>query len=184
MAQGIGNEIGQHLIEPVIVGGELLIGVCDVRFQINAEGCGLGGETRSDVRYQVGEQEAGRVKRKLSRFGEGEGLQVVHEAGEQLSFIQCSVDVFGRRLIDAVHDAFEVALDDVERRAEFVGDVGGEVAALLFGALEFANHFVEAFEQVAEHIGVFLRHTYREITFLDSVDGVEKLFERSAEADV
>ncbi len=45
---------------------------------------------------KVSEQEACRMKRELSRFGEGESLQVVDEAGQQMSLIQCSVDVFAR----------------------------------------------------------------------------------------
>ena len=49
------------------------------------------------------------MKRELSRFGEGERLQVIHEAGEQLRLFQCIVDVFVRRLIYTVDDAFEVA---------------------------------------------------------------------------
>jgi len=124
------------------------------------------------------------MKRELSRFGEGESLQVVHEAGEEASLIQCVVDVFGRGLIDAIHDAFEVALNDVERRAEFVSDVGGEVAALLRGAFEFGDHFVEALDEIAEHVGVAFRHARREIAFLHCVDGFEKFFERSAETEI
>ncbi len=144
----------------------------------------MGGKTRSEIRYQIGEQEAGGMKRELSRFGEGESLQVVDEAGEESRFVQCVVEVFGRGLIDAIHNAFEVALNDVERRAEFVGDVGGEVAALLFGAFEFSDHFVETFDQVAEHIGVTFRHARREIAFLHCVDGFEKFFERFAETEI
>ena len=124
------------------------------------------------------------MKRELSRFGEGESLQVVDEAGEESRFIQCVVEVFGRGLIDAIHDAFEVALNDVERRAEFVGDVGGEVAALLFGAFEFADHFVEALDEIAEHVGVAFGHTRREVAFFDRVDGFEKFFERFAETEI
>lgn len=124
------------------------------------------------------------MKRELSRFGEGESLQVVHEVGEEASLIQCVVDVFGRGLIDAIHDAFEVALNDVERRAEFVRDVGGEVAALLRGAFEFADHLVEAFDEIAEHIGFILRHARREIALFDGIDRFEKLFERFAVAKI
>ncbi len=124
------------------------------------------------------------MKRKLPCFGEGEGLQIVDETREQSRFIQCRVDVLGRRLIDPVEDALEVALNDMERRAQFVGNVCGEVAALLFGAFEFADHFVETLDQVAEHIRVVFRHTRREIAFFDSIDGIEKFFEWFAEADI
>ncbi len=92
------------------------------------------------------------MKRKLSRFGEGESLQVVHEAGEKFGLIQRVIDVFRRGFVDSINDAFEIALNDVERCAEFVRNVGGEVAALLFGALQFTDHLVEAFDQIAEHI--------------------------------
>ena len=124
------------------------------------------------------------MKRKLSRFGKGEGLQIVHEAGEQPGLIQCVIDMFGRGLIHAVHDSFQVALNDMQRCAEFMGDIGGEVAALLFGTFEFADHFVEAFEQVAEYVGVVFRHTCRKIAFFDRVDGIEEFFEWFAEAHI
>ena len=40
----------------------------------------------------------------MSRFSEGERLQVIDEAGEQLRLFQGVVDVFGRRLLSNVHN--------------------------------------------------------------------------------
>src|SRR5580765_3377638 len=100
-------------------------------FQVNAPGCSLGGKTRSKVLDQVSQQETCRMERKLPRLGEGEGLQIVHESRKKLGLLQRGVDVFGRGLINTVQDSFKVALNYVKRGAEFVGDVGGQIAALL-----------------------------------------------------
>jgi hypothetical protein len=63
----------------------------------------------------------------------------------------------------------------VERRAQFVGDIGGQVAALLFGAFEFADHFVEALDQVAEHVGIVFRHACGKVACFNRVDGFEEV---------
>ncbi len=158
--------------------------VSDDGDQVNALGCGLSGKARSEILDQVSEQEAGRVQRKLSRFGEGERLQVVHEAGEQFGFIQSIVDMFRRRFVDSINHAFEIALNDVERRAQFVRDIGGEVAALLLGTFEFAHHFVEALDQIAEHVGLIFRHACGKVARFHRIDGFEKIFKRTTEAHV
>ena len=55
-------------------------------------------------------------------------------------------------LINTINDAFEIALNDMQWCAKFVGDVGGQVAALLVRTLQFTDHFIEALEQFAEHV--------------------------------
>ena len=70
-------------------------------------------ELPADGEDQVGEQEPGRMERKLSRFGKRQGLQVVHQPGQQPGLIQGVVDMFGGGLIHTVQDAFQVALSGV-----------------------------------------------------------------------
>ena len=69
--QRVRNQIRQYLIQPVIVCAEFFGWVVSVCLQGNAEGCGLGGKTRSEISQQVSKQEAGGVKRKLSCLRKG-----------------------------------------------------------------------------------------------------------------
>ncbi len=55
MTQRVGYEIGQHLIKPVIISGEMLMRISDDGDQVNALGCSLGSKARSEVRDQVSE---------------------------------------------------------------------------------------------------------------------------------
>ena len=45
--------------------------------------------------------------------------------------------------IDTVENAFQIALDNVQRRAQFMGDIGGKIAPLLIAPLQFCHHLVE-----------------------------------------
>ena len=72
----------------------------------------------------------------------------------------------------------------MERGAQFVGNVGGQVAALLFSALKLTDHFVEALEQIAEHIGIVFRHARRKVACFHCIDGFEELFERTTEPHI
>ena len=85
-------------------------------------------------------------------------MQVVDKARKQSRFVQCVADVFIRGFINPIHNTFQVALNDVERCAQFMGDVGSEIAALLFGAFQFHDHFIEALEQFAKHVGIVFGH--------------------------
>ncbi len=49
VAQGIRDKVGEHLIQPVIIGGDLLIRVGGVYLQINVLRGGLGGKTRIEI---------------------------------------------------------------------------------------------------------------------------------------
>ena len=60
-----------------------------------------------------------------------------------MGFLQRGADVLGGERIDTIQDSFQVALNDVKRCAKFVGDVGGQVAALLLGALQLTQHMIE-----------------------------------------
>ena len=94
------------------------------------------------------------MKRELPCFRQRKSLQVIHEAGEQLGLIQRVVDVVGGRLVNSIQDPFEIALNDVKRRAEFVGDIGGEIAALLLGAFKFADHVIETLCKLSKLTGI------------------------------
>ena len=63
-------------------------------------------------------------------------------------------------------------------------DVCCEVTTLLFGALQFTEHFVEATHQFAEHVGIVFRHAHRKVAIGHRVDGVEDLFHRLAKSEI
>src|SRR5687767_2040511 len=52
------------------------------------------------------------------------GARSVPAQGKQPGLVQCVVDVLGRRLIDTVENALQIALNDMELHAELMGDVG------------------------------------------------------------
>jgi hypothetical protein len=124
------------------------------------------------------------MKRELTGFGEGERLQVVHEAGEQLDLLECIPDLLGRRLVDLIEDSLEITLDDMERSAQFVGNVGGQVTALLVRPFEFTDHLIEALDQFPELRRIILSDANREVAFGNGVDGVEHLSQWSSVAAV
>ncbi len=93
----------------------------------------------------------------MSRLSEREGLQVIDEAREESGFIQGVVDVFGSRLINAVNDAFEIALNDVKWCAKFVGNIGCEIAALLFVAFQLVDHVIETLCKFSKLTGIMFR---------------------------
>ena len=53
-------------------------------------------------------------------------------------------------LVHAVNDAFQISLNDMERSAKIMGYIGREVPPLLFRAVQFPDHLVEAFDDPLE----------------------------------
>lgn len=122
------------------------------------------------------------MKRKLSRFGEREGLQIIYEAGEEFCFLQCIVDVIRAGLVNAVEDPFKVALDDVQRSAQFMGDIGGEIAPLLVGAFEFGDHVIEAAREPPEFARIIFRDACGEVALRDGIDRGKDIGHRPAKS--
>jgi len=67
-------------------------------------------------------------------------------------------------------------------RAQFMRDVGGQVAALMVGPFEFADHVIEAPRKMAKLAGVMFRYPNREITFRDGIDRREYVRHGTTEA--
>ena len=73
---------------------------------------------------------AASARRSAARLGQGKGLQVAHQAGEQAGFVQCGGEILRSRLVDPIQHPLQVALDDVQRVAQLVSNVGRQIAAL------------------------------------------------------
>ena len=86
------------------------------------------------------------MKRKLTCLCQRKRLQVTDKTIEQPDLIQRRCDLFGRTLIDAIKHALQITLNDMQRRAQLMGDIRGEIATLLVLAFELACHLVEALD--------------------------------------
>ena len=75
-----------------------------------------------------------------------------------MGFVKSGVQVFGRWLINAIKNSFQVALDDMQRRAQFVGDIGCQVTPLLLRAFQFPGHMVKGTGQLVKLPISILRH--------------------------
>jgi hypothetical protein len=84
------------------------------------------------------------------------------------------------RLVDAVEDRLDVALDDRERRPQLVADVGEERPALGLAGLEPAGHRVEAADEVADgpRRAVRDRDPHGVVALFDLLGGDEQRVER------
>ncbi len=56
-------------------------------------------------------------------------------------------------------------------RAQFVGDVGGQVAALLLGAFQFGHHVVEATRQVPQRAALPFAQAHAQVALGDGIGG-------------
>ncbi len=86
------------------------------------------------------------------------------------------------RLVHVVEDALQVALDDVQRGAQLVGYVGGQVAAALVGAFQLLDHVVERGRQPPKLPGVMLGHTGAQIALGHGVGGGHDVGQRRGDA--
>ena len=114
--------------------------------QVNPVGAGDFAEALFGVVEKFGGRDGFHLETGFARFDAGEGEQVLGEAGHaggilanDFQKLASGSGVFG----SAVEQGLRIALNRSERRAQFVGNVGDEVAASFFDALGFG--------EVAEH---------------------------------
>lgn len=101
-------------------------------------------ERRDQVCQQVRDIHRCHHQDQLARLCGRNQLQIFHQARGGASFLQRGRDVVVAGRVDTVENAFEIALDDVDGCAQFVGHVGREIAPLLVAALQFTGHAAEA----------------------------------------
>ena len=164
VAYAVRDQIAQHLVQParVAVYGERFSRF-DLDSQFHAGGLGQRPEAGGDVRQQVGHVYRLPAQRQLAGFGEGQGAEIVHQPRQRPRFLQGGLDVVRRRRIDRVENALQIALDDVQRRAQFVGDVRRQIAPLAVGARQLGRHAVERARQPAEVLRTALLHLHLEV---------------------
>ena len=80
----------------------------------------------------------------VARLGFSEHAEVVHQAVEVQSLAVHCFQIIGVGRKQAILHGFDVALDVGEGSAQFVGDVGHQIATLAFRILQSVSHVVES----------------------------------------
>ena len=130
MAQGVVEKICRHLAEPhPIAGNHHGRTVAKVAvLQADLRRMGPGSEAVKRPCHQVTQVHRFNRQRQFAGIGQRQRAQVVHQAVEQDRLLVNGFEVFGRQRKDAVLQGLDRALDAAERRAQFVGDVGHQIA--------------------------------------------------------
>ena len=170
MAQGVGHQVAQHLVQPAGISGQRQAWRAGHR---QCKPCRLrqAAETGADIGQQLGYIHRLPRHGQLTSLGQRQGAQVLHQPPQAARLVQGGGHVLLRRFVNPVEDAFQVALDDVQRVAQLVRNVGGEVAALLICARQLRGHPVEGDSQPLEIGRPVLRHTHAQIARGDGVRG-------------
>ena len=128
VAQGVREQIGQDLTNALGVPQERWQVRGNVQSQLNSGLLGAGQQTRHNALGQFPPIDFGQIQRKVSGFGLGQGTQVLHQAAQQQRLLVDRVQPFGCQREDAILQGFHCALDGGQRRAQFVGHVGHQIA--------------------------------------------------------
>ena len=150
--------------------------------QRHALGLGLPAETGARVGQQLTQVDRFQVQGKLPRLGQRERAQVLDQARQEARLVQRGLDVLARGVIDAVEHALQVALDDVQRGAQLVRHVGGQVAPLLVAALQLLHHVVERARQAAKLARPAVRHAHAQVALGHRVGGGHDPGQRGGDA--
>ena len=86
-------------------------------------------------------------------FGGSEGLEVADEAPQAGDLVVERAEHFGCRLVDAIEQCLGRPLQNGERCAQFVGDIGHQVAAEPVLSVEVIGHPVERLGERAQLAG-------------------------------
>jgi hypothetical protein len=93
------------------------------------------------------------VEGQCGGFGGGQFREVLYHPAEAQALVVQGDKPLGVRGMQAVAEFFQPGLQRGQRGAQFVCDVGGEVAADLFGAGHLVGHGVERAGEFAEFAG-------------------------------
>ncbi len=115
--------------------------------QFHAQGDALGRRQRRKARRAVLYQppQVGRlpVERQLARLGQSQLVQVAHQPRQVVGLVEQTRHLGLVEGVDAVEDGLQVAAQDVERIAQFVGHVGQQLPPQRLGLLQLPGHVVE-----------------------------------------
>ena len=152
VAQSVDQQIAQHLLQPVGIrlhgrqsGGQ-------VRDQFDPLLRRLGTEVACGPLDQL--LHLGRLflDGQLPRLNQGQFPQIFHQTGEEHTLLVDGGDILGRGREDAIQQSLQVALNDAERGAQLVGDVGHHVAAQLLRPGQALGHGVEGMPHLPEFV--------------------------------
>jgi len=93
------------------------------------------------------------VEGEAAGVGQGQRVQVVDEASEELGLLQQRGEVALVAGVDAVHLGLDAGLEHGQRGSQLVGDVGQEPPALLLGDGQPGRHVVEGGRQGTDSRG-------------------------------
>jgi hypothetical protein len=107
--------------------------------------------------------------------------QVVNEPRQHLGFFQQRRQVVGVGRIDPIEQRLEVALEHGDGRAQLVGHVCQQAAALIFAAPQAAEHGVEGACQGAQLARPALAHARGQVAGFDALGRVDQVAQGKGE---
>ncbi len=147
VADGVGEQVGQNLTDSG--GVDVDLGEVTGHGRRDDDPLALG--QRGVALHRVSHQRRGAgplvVQGQPAGVGQGEGVEIVHKAPEQVGLLQQRAEVTVVAGVDAVELGLDAALQHGQGRAQLVGDVGEEAAALLLGGVQPDRHLVERLDQ-------------------------------------
>ena len=118
------------------------------------------------------------MQRQHARLGGGQDAKVLQQPRHDPRLFQDRFEVRSIGRVQAVQHGLGVPLDDRQRRAELVGHVGQEIAALFFAAAQTLGHGVERPGQPSHLTGSTLVDSDVVLTGRHPVGGLHHLAER------
>ena len=107
--------------------------------------------------------------------------QVIHQPGKLAGLVVQAGDFGLIQRVDIVQNGLQIALDDGERGAEFVGDIGEQVLTQDFGLLQLIRHLVERLGDIPDFLGAADLNPAGEIALPDGAGGVRQFGEGRGE---
>ncbi len=181
MAQTVIQQVAQYLGHPLRVHphtGQAIGGLEIQRYPpVGSDGAKAGHDASHPLAH-IGEH---RDQCQSPGVGQAEHAQVFHQPGQQPRLLQHRLQVFGVGGEDTIGERLQVALDDGQRGAQFVGDVGGLLAAGLLSAGQVSGHLVKGGRQLPDLVARADRDADTQVARSDGPAGVGELLQRAGD---
>jgi len=152
VAQGVVEQVGQHLTEPVTIGGHdgVVGAVGDLDVQGDA-GVGVpGGGLGVGVGHDLGDPQGGAAHGEPALFGGGDQGDVLPEPGQAGDLGAQQAHDVGVGVADAVLDGLQVGVERGEGSAHLVGEIAEHAPAAGLDRAKVGGHRVERVAQFLE----------------------------------
>ena len=133
--QCIPQEVREHLRDALTISANVRKRWRRIHAQRHALGGGFRPERGDDALDQFCCIYGLAIERELSRFGQRQRAQVLDQSRQELRLVKRRLDVFSIGGVHAVEHGFEIPLNDAQRRAKLVCDVGGHFFSHLLALL-------------------------------------------------